>query len=413
MKRRGNTYMRMLSGVVLILASLVISPQQAVASLRQSLDLQVPAPPTLVRVDGRLQLVYELHVTNFADDAVAITRVSVLSAGREKPSLGDFEGAELRGMIGLHRVRSEAAKPGTEDSREIRPGMRAVIYFWLALDDASAAPKAIEHLVEFDLLRSGKREHAVVKGDASAVGEMSPVVLGPPLRGGLWAALYDPTMERGHRRMVYAVQGRARIPARFAIDWVKVDKDGKFASGDQSKVASWYGYAAEVLAVADGVVASARDNIAESSSLDHSGPPNTLENASGNYIALDLGQGRFAFYEHLKPGSVAVKAGDRVRSGQVIGAVGYTGDSMGPHLHFHVSDANSTLAAEGVPWVFSGFDTVGAFESIDAFVRGDQWRALPSGASGVRSMELPTANSVVEFRPGDTGGQYSNPAPHP
>src|SRR5215204_2173191 len=42
----------------------------------------------------------------------------------------------------------------------------------------------------------------------------------------------------------------------------------------------------------------------------------------GNTVALDLGPGRYAYYVHLKPGSVRVKTGERVRRGQVLGLVG-------------------------------------------------------------------------------------------
>ncbi len=35
----------------------------------------------------------------------------------------------------------------------------------------------------------------------------------------------------------------------------------------------------------------------------------TLENADGNHVVLDLGDGRYAFYAHLKAGSVVVRAG--------------------------------------------------------------------------------------------------------
>ena len=224
-------------------------------------------------------------------------------------------------------------------------------------------------------------------------------MLASPLRGGPWAAVYDPFMEWGHRRVFYAIDGRARLPARFAIDWVMVDETGQSHDGDESDLANWHGYGAEVLAVADAVVASARDGIAESAVLpDGSRPRNTLENASGNYVALDLGKGHFAFYEHLKPGSLKVKAGDRVRRGQPIAELGSTGDSMGPHLHFHVSDANSNLAAEGLPFVFESFEMLGAYDSIEAFGEGAPWRALPGTASGSRKAELPGANAVVKFQ---------------
>jgi len=161
-------------------------------------------------------------------------------------------------------------------------------------------------------------------------------------------------------------------------------------------VANWYGYGAEVLAVADAGVVAARDGIAESSSVTDS-IHNTLENASGNYVALDLGRQRYAFYEHLMPGSLVVKAGDRVKRGQVIGRLGYTGDSTGPHLHFHVSDGNSPLEAEGLPYVIDHFDMLGAYESLEAFAKGRPWTVTPKGPATHRLMEFPIAAAVVDF----------------
>ena len=56
----------------------------------------------------------------------------------------------------------------------------------------------------------------------------------------------------------------------------------------------------------------------------------------GNYIIIDHGNGYQTVYGHLKNGSLAVKAGDRVRQGQKIGIMGSTGRSTGPHLHFEI-----------------------------------------------------------------------------
>ncbi len=69
--------------------------------------------------------------------------------------------------------------------------------------------------------------------------------------------------------------------------------------------------------------------------------PVAPESASGNYVALDLGGGRFAFYEHLQQGSIMVKPGSGCTRGEVIAKLGSSGStSIGPHLHFHVADAN-------------------------------------------------------------------------
>jgi murein DD-endopeptidase MepM/ murein hydrolase activator NlpD len=49
-------------------------------------------------------------------------------------------------------------------------------------------------------------------------------------------------------------------------------------------------------------------------------------------VILALGKGRFAFYAHLKPGSLRVKRGDRVREGEVLALLGNSGSSTGPHF---------------------------------------------------------------------------------
>jgi hypothetical protein len=67
---------------------------------------------------------------------------------------------------------------------------------------------------------------------------------------------------------------------------------------------------------------------------------------AGNYVVLDgEGETRDYVFMHLKTGSTVVKQGQRVRTGQLIGQVGATGDASGPHLHFEVWDG---------PWYAGG-----------------------------------------------------------
>jgi hypothetical protein len=220
-------------------------------------------------------------------------------------------------------------------------------------------------------------------------------VLGAPLRDGPWAAIHSPDWPRGHRRVLYTVEGKARIPGRFAIDWVKLDESGHTAKGDADVVANAYGYGAEVLAVADAVVAAIRDDVPESASV-AAHPKHAIGDATGNYIALGLGDGRFAFYEHLKPGSLKVGPGQRVKRGQVIAALGFTGDSTGPHLHFHVADANSPLGAEGVPFVFEQFEVLGRYPDIGE-LGSKRWVRPAPGQPSRHQSEMPASNIVVRF----------------
>jgi murein DD-endopeptidase len=387
--RETNVRDTLRAGTFLLCALLAgASWAQTRKPLVQSLDLQVPLAPIPVTIGGNEHLAYELHVTNFRNVDVVLTHLEVLDADRGAV-IADLRGATLAARLVRPGIR--ASMP---DKRLIAPGMRAVVNFWLPVD---TVPRQLQHRLEFDFLRTEGRERGVVQDTGLAVRTDSPAALDPPLRGGPWVGLYDPSMERGHRTSIYVLDGRARIPARFAIDWVRLDENSKPSRGDGKQLENWHGYGAEVLAVADGVIAAASDDLHDSLLSGATGPM-PLENDSGNYVTLDLGDGRYAFYEHLKRGTIRVKAGDRVKSGDVIGLLGNSGSSSsGPHLHFHVADANATLAAEGLPYVFKRFTVVGAFESIGAYASGQRWKSVAREVGGERKMELPAPNVVVMF----------------
>lgn len=364
---------------------------QSRATIVSAIDVQAGSPPAVVAIAGRQQLVYELHVTNFRRTDVTLTRIEVLDADSDAV-VGDFSDAALSS-----RLARVGAPSDVSDKRVIPPGTRAIVYFWLTLEDGAPVPSRLQHRIAVDV-GGAQTLPLAVSSTTVDVRRERPAVLAPPLRGGPWVAVYDPQLIGGHRTAIYAVAGRARIPARFAIDFVRLERDGSHARGDRSQIVNWYGYGAEVLAVADARVIEAMDDIAEAPSIAAGQGPVPLENVSGNFVALDLGGGRYAFYEHLKHGSIRVKAGDRVRAGDVLGLLGNSGSSSsGPHLHFHVADASAELAAEGLPYVFTGFEVVGAFDTIGGFSTGELWKATRGSEGGTRRNELPAGNSVVMF----------------
>jgi murein DD-endopeptidase MepM/ murein hydrolase activator NlpD len=58
---------------------------------------------------------------------------------------------------------------------------------------------------------------------------------------------------------------------------------------------------------------------------------------AGHYVVLDgEGEDRDYVFMHLRSGSIVVREGQRVRTGQRLGEVGSTGESSGPHLHFEI-----------------------------------------------------------------------------
>ena len=158
---------------------------------------------------------------------------------------------------------------------------------------------------------------------------------------------------------------------------MKVDDAGRTTRGDADLVANALGYGAEALAVADATVAATRDSMAEVTRVSER-RKHPQDEAAGNFVSLDLGDGRFAVYEHLKPGSIRVRPGQRVRRGEVVAQLGFTGDSTGPHLHLHVGDAASPLGAEGLPFVFDRVDVLGRYPDIAAMGK-TRWSAEGAG----------------------------------
>ena len=89
-----------------------------------------------------------------------------------------------------------------------------------------------------------------------------------------------------------------------------------------------------VVAHSDGIVAGVVNNINYNTSK-------SGRRIYGNYVKIKHSNGMYTFYAHLRYGSVAVKVGDKVTKGTVLGYMGNTGYSFGAHLHFEVRNANN------------------------------------------------------------------------
>jgi murein DD-endopeptidase len=369
-----------------VLALTMIGAQRP-APLVQSVDLAVPLAPILVlHAGGGMQLVYELHITNFLQTAVSLAAVSVQAeSGHE---LARYDNDELGRRITRPGLRNDHATP-----QLIAPGMRAIVNFWIVvplstLSSDAFSLRSLRHLVDIDVLRPAETVRTRVASGAITPAILRDLQLDAPLRGGPWIAIYDPLLKGGHRTAIYTLDGRARIPGRFAIDFIALPDGGVLPA---VRAPDSNGFGAEVLAVADGTVTVAVDGVPDATP-----PPIALEQASGNHVAIDLGDGRFAFYEHLQRDSVAVKVGQRVTRGQVIARLGSSGSSsIGPHLHFHVADASSTLAAEGMPFVFRQFGLLGHFASLAALTSGEKW--LPASSAATIQRQRPDPVAVITF----------------
>ncbi|WP_326558374.1 M23 family metallopeptidase [Micromonospora sp. NBC_01796] len=201
-----------------------------------------------------------------------------------------------------------------------------------------------------------------------AVADARPVVEVDPPVTGRWSALNSPA----DRVPSHGTRGYGQA---YAIDIVAEPEDTArprfgwwpFVRGNRHFPA----FGTPILAVADATVLSAVDHhrdhlsrnsypallylLVESILRDLSGPGRVF----GNHVILDLGDGTYAAYAHLRRDSLTVRAGDRVHSGHLLARCGNSGNTTEPHLHFQLMDDPDLDVARGVPFTWRGIGVPG------------------------------------------------------
>jgi hypothetical protein len=367
-----------------LLAMLLLTPLAALAQLAERpalIEARVPKPPTIASGNDGAYLVYEVHVTNFEAREITWTGLEALDAASGS-SLFTLKDSALARDISRPGATGSQVAPANRP--KLAGGQRALVYVFYVLPEGQR-PAALRHRLT---LVDSVGTRTLVMQDVRVI--LEPAVIGPPLKGGNWLAGNGPARVSGHRRALIPIAGVPAIAQRFAIDYVMVDSAGSTFRGDRLKNESYYAQGVDAIAVADGIVAATKDSIPENiPGVTSRAVPITLETVGGNHVILDIGNGRYAFYAHLQPGSLRVKLGDRVRKGHVLGLVGNSGNSTEPHLHFHLSDGTSPLGSEGLPYVHETLDVLGRCQTIGG--------GCSVGAVQTKRRIMPLQNEIIRF----------------
>jgi hypothetical protein len=221
------------------------------------------------------------------------------------------------------------------------------------------------------------------------------VVVDFPLRGERWMAVTTPA----HR---VPSHGTDMLGQRYAFDFLKVDERpglsfhplagtlrGNLLGG---RTRDCYAWGAPVHAPFDGEVVAASDGIPERQWIHPlrelfgairsavTFTPSKIPRVVGNHVILG-GEPGFAVFAHLTTGSVTVRPGQRVMTGELLGRVGHTGNSTSAHLHFQVMDAPDPMTAKGIPCAFRRYDVLQ--DGIWVPVR----EGIPSNTERIRSVD--------------------------
>lgn len=156
--------------------------------------------------------------------------------------------------------------------------------------------------------------------------------------------------------------GHGGFANEFGMDIDGLDQNfGELSDANEN--AADAGWGRQIIAPAAGTVVYARNDVptnphpGEAPGEDWYRPLHDPVNASaGNCVIIDHGNSEYSVLMHMQPGSVAVKVGDRVATGQVIGRLGNSGDAFGPHLHYQLQSGPLLWKSQPLPFRFQNID---------------------------------------------------------
>ncbi len=157
---------------------------------------------------------------------------------------------------------------------------------------------------------------------------VDPIILAPPFEDTWYVAAGGPDPRHNHHTVV--------SDQYFAYDFLRVDGD------------SW---GQPILAPCDGMIVHV-ENRREDAPPDES--RRDYERPFGNYVSIETPRG-YVILAHLQQGSIALRTGDTVKAGDIIGRCGNSGNTRGTHLHLHAQDqpSQSVGVANGIPVAFT------------------------------------------------------------
>ena len=169
------------------------------------------------------------------------------------------------------------------------------------------------------------------------------VNLAYPLRGGVYYV-------GGGGSSRWINNHQASPPQDYALDIFRLNVSGNRAiSGDQTDLQRYAIFGNLLYSPCRGTVVDAVDGHPDQL------PPNRdTVNIAGNYVLIACQEVEILL-AHLQQGSLVVSKGDIVKEGEVLGAVGNSGQTLQPHLHIHAERGGISgriFDGEGVPIIF-------------------------------------------------------------
>ena len=318
------------------------------------LTMTNPVAPIPLPSTNGINLAYELELNDLDTSAYVPESIDVIN-----PATGNvIYTPDARVFRRTYQPASDPLPTAEERKTGTLKLSTPRISIWFKVDE-NAIPEKLVHRLTLNRSALGLPPLTITGGEVTVNRKDKPVVIGSPMKGPGWVVMETTEPTTHHFRAPVTMYNKTTVDQRYAQDWFFIDPvTGNAATGNASFARNFTGYGRELYAVADGTVVVARDGVPENEII-YQKIPFAFETGTGNTVVIDIGNGRYAGYCHLVPGSVNVIVGQQVREGDVIGRMGNTGQSDVPHLHFEVVTGRpSVMGAEGYPFVFREFDLI-------------------------------------------------------
>jgi murein DD-endopeptidase MepM/ murein hydrolase activator NlpD len=240
------------------------------------------------------------------DLALAVTRSGGALVAQPRPIAVDTTPLRIRGTIGSSLYRS---------ARAAGAPIEAIQQYLQVLDQHLSLDAAIESGDTFDLIVAYKRS-------ASGESQVGDLLFAGVERGG---KLHAQMLRWGSEGQFFEASGMGARRTGLIMPVV-----GRITSNFGSRRHPILGYTRMHAGVDFGAAYGTPIYAVGDASVAYAG----WRGGAGNYVRLEHGDGFGTGYAHMS--RIAVGAGQRVRAGQVIGYVGSTGLSTGPHLHYEL-----------------------------------------------------------------------------
>jgi hypothetical protein len=342
-----------------IVGAITASPQT-----QSSVTLTVEPEQPYIERRGPEQLVnFDLLLKNSGPTALRINKIQV--------SVFDS-----RGALAFRRYLDENGRPSGISSvpdRTVPPGGQLVVFNPFFSFNEEMPLTRLHYEIFFE--KTDEKEPNLLNFVSKAECDVNPTLyvdktnLTLPLQGRLY--VFDGHDFYAHHRRQAVFRNNQLRPnsVRYGYDLMVTNADGDLYRGDRFVPQNWFSYGSPIYAPAGGIVVDAANDVPENSYKDgevvYPKLPDEVDPLGmGNHVVIDHGDGEFSVMVHMKPGSVLVKKGDKVKQGQQVGAIGFSGDTFLPHLHYQLMNGPDERTDQSLPSYFHDFARVLGSRSV-------------------------------------------------